>query len=658
MSDQFSLTPNDGFFSDDKNEVEKAREVYEWYHDYLPPIPTLFNRKLGDGDSDEGGTPSGHRHQHEILLSAGQQHEISRLHDKHGSSPGHVMLGAIRSNPLLAIAEKGEQSVLGRIGSVFQKAAEKIEGAFSPYNEQTGVPRQEDPGAEYLVERGAFGFFESKTTEAIKKENPELSTPADYKRIYEAYLENAEKEGRFGGKVIGFSQLGDVFDEDMIFGWLRLAGTNPRPLTGLTEGRKAALLAKMALTDAHVAAIAGDGATIDSEVAASRLYFCDYAILDGIPTQEGRHMFPVIGVFWSNVAEATTRVGRQLLPVAIQLGQTPEDPLFTPADEGWPVARIHFSVADFNFHEMGTHLSGAHFAQEAFQVATRRNMRSDHPIGALLIEIYYGLLFNNALGRMQLVNPGGYTDRMMAGVLETGSLEIVKRFYTDVWHWDHWNLRTFLTERGTIDTEGLPVYPYRDDGLPLFDAIHRFATEYVNAWYQHTDDVAGDKELQSWVAELTAPEMGNLLTKGFPAEIKDRTTLSEVLARLIWQAGPGHGGINYSQFQYFAVVPSAPGAAYAVTGEIMDVLPALDKAIDQVDILCTITQKIFDGPIGTFDEGFLKGLNQSAKNAVENYQRNLKDCIAQVNERNASISRAFMPYPFLNPENLPNSTNI
>lgn len=65
---------------------------------------------------------------------------------------------------------------------------------------------------------------------------------------------------------------------------------------------------------------------------------------------------------------------------------------------------------------MGTHLSEAHFTQEAFIVAARRNFGSSHPIGALLGEIYWGLLFNNALGRLLLVNPGGYTDKMMAGV--------------------------------------------------------------------------------------------------------------------------------------------------------------------------------------------------------------------------------------------------
>ena len=149
-----------------------------------------------------------------------------------------------------------------------------------------------------------------------------------------------------------------------------------------------------------------------------------------------------------------------------------------------------------------------------------------------------------------------------------------------------------------------------------------------------------------------------MAAKKFPTEISNRAQLSEVLARLIWQAGPGHGAINYSQYQYFGVVPSSPGAAYAEKGAVMEVLPPLQKAIDQVDILTVLTQKIFDSPMGSFDDDFIKCLNQEAKNAVENYQRALAECTKGVQERNATIARAFLRYPFLNPNNLPNSTNI
>ncbi len=268
------------------------------------------------------------------------------------------------------------------------------------------------------------------------------------------------------------------------------------------------------------------------------------------------------------------------------------------------------------------------------------------------------MLFNNALGRLQLVNPGGFADKMMAPVLATGSLRLVDEFYTKVWSFNDWDLENYLGRQGTLDTAALPVYPYRDDGLPMWKAIKAFTAEYVGAYYADAPNVAGDPELQAWVAELVHPAKGNLGVKDFPKEIKTKEALADVLARLVWQAGPGHAGINYSQFQFFAFVPNAPGAAYATEGGLMRALPSkLEKVVDQMDILNVITQGVF-GKIGQYDPSFSAGLNAVAQNAVQNFQRALAECATAVDGRNATGPRALLKYPFLHPDNVPNSTNI
>ena len=142
-------------------------------------------------------------------------------------------------------------------------------------------------------------------------------------------------------------------------------------------------------------------------------------------------------------------------------------------------------------------------------------------MGALLRQIS-PLLFNNALGRLLLVNPGGYTDQMMAPVLATGSLALVNNFYKKVWRFDHWDLEHYLQQQGTTDTSALPVYPYRDDGLPFWRAINAFAHDYVEAYYNDRVDVAADTELQAWVAELTDGTKANLAEKGFPRRSRRR----------------------------------------------------------------------------------------------------------------------------------------
>ncbi len=612
------------------------REHYKWYQNYIYPIPTLFNAKQGDGqrslDASEETSDKPMEYAH-TLLTPEQYDALEAVAAEHGEDA--------RLNP--------EKYLQGH--ELFQTESEAgTRGLFS-YDPITGVPSQERPPLfSYIVPRGAFVASSAGVRASLLKANKPLQTPADYHAQYEAFLKDSQSIFLVGRKVMGFGNLNEIYTSDSIFGWQRLAGTNPRVLMALTSDRLTALLAKMPLTDAHIAAIAGPGATLRSEIEKNRLYYCDYWLLDNLPLQEGRHMPAAIGVFWSDAGS------QQLLPVAIQLGQTPGR-IRTPGEADWDLAKLLFAVADFNYHEMGTHLCEAHFAQEAFIIATRRNLPTGHPIGALFLQIYWVLLYNNALGRMALVNPGGYVDKMMAGDLKTGSLRIVGDYYTKVWSWDHWNLDTYLAKQGTTDTQALPVYPYRDDGLPLWGAIKAFAAEYVNAYYAQASDVAGDPALEAWVGELIDPQKGNLASKGFPTSVTTKADLAEVVARLVWQAGPGHGSINYSQWQHFAVIPNAPGAAYATEGTIMAALPPIDQAVLQGDIINTLTQDVF-GRIGKYDDSFTSKLNRSAKNAVENFQRALEGCAKSVDERNASYPRALLEYPFLHPNNVPNSTNI
>ena len=133
--------------------------------------------------------------------------------------------------------------------------------------------------------------------------------------------------------------------------------------------------------------------------------------------------------------------------------------------------------------------------------------------------------------------------------------------------------------------------------------------------------------------------------------------LSEVVARLIWQASAGHGGINYPQWQFFSVVPNAPGAAYASEGSLMEALPKLRQAAFQVDIINVLTQNVI-GRLGEYDTDFTKKLNPMATSAVANFVSSLAQLNKDVDARNKTVPRAFTPYGFLSPEHLPQSTNI
>ncbi len=632
--------------SGDSSELASTRELYRWCHDYLPPMATLFNAKLGDvppggsvAFSTEESEPLA-EHLDEALLTPAERAAMAGLMNDSESSEGseEQLSEAIANHP----AFSGDEVSFALGGD---------------YDGQTGVPKPEVPPLlSYRAERGAFSAFNGRVTKRLNEDKPALRVPADYQVLYNDYLEDSKKVGRFGKKVLGFPGFPELYSSDELFGWQRVAGTNPRVLSRVGSEQLPGLLAKMPVTDAHLQAVAGASDTLAGEAGAGRLFVSDYHLLDGVPTQQGRFLAPAIGVFWSDVRAS------QLRPVAIQLQQTPGR-IHTPSEPGWPSVRAMFQIADFNYHEMGTHLSEAHFSQEAFAIAARRNLSAKHPIGALLAEIYWGLLYNNALGRILLVNPGGYADKMMAGVLETGSLKLVTDYFAKVWRWDDWDLELFLRRQGTDDTAGLPVCPYRDDGLPLWAAIKTFAAEYVSAWYERDAVVANDRELEGFIRELNDPEGGNLADKGFPASVVTKDGLAGVIARLIWQAGPGHAGINYSQYQYFAPIANAAGSGYAncnVEGALpalMDVLPPIEQAIVQADIFNQLTQKVF-GLLGEYSKEFRRGLNDHASSAIAQFQTALRHCAAGIDARNETDARRGRSYVWLHPSNLPNSTNI
>ena len=59
--------------------------------------------------------------------------------------------------------------------------------------------------------------------------------------------------------------------------------------------------------------------------------------------------------------------------------------------------------------------------------------------------------------------------------------------------------------RGVDDPELLPNYPYRDDALLYWDAIHRWVSSYLSLYYHSDADVQADPELAAWFDELVRP---------------------------------------------------------------------------------------------------------------------------------------------------------
>ena len=94
-------------------------------------------------------------------------------------------------------------------------------------------------------------------------------------------------------------------------------------------------------------------------------------------------------------------------PIAIQLGQTPgpEFPIWTPndAEYDWLLAKMWFRNADYQVHQMKSHLALTHLLVEPVAIAMFRCLPPAHPVHKLLREHVQFVIAINTIGRVILL---------------------------------------------------------------------------------------------------------------------------------------------------------------------------------------------------------------------------------------------------------------
>jgi arachidonate 15-lipoxygenase len=217
-----------------------------------------------------------------------------------------------------------------------------------------------------------------------------------------------------------------------------------------------------------------------------------------------------------------------------------------------------------------------------------------------------------------------------------------------------------FARHGTDSSSTLARYPYRDDGLLVWNAIARWAADFVGAYYRTDEDVRADHELQAWAAEIASPDWGQVSDFGAtPGTIQDRQDLAEILTMVMWTAGPQHAAVNFTQAPYMSFLPANPMAGFAPepTGEghteqdWLAQFPPIDVAVVQFNVL-TFLSSVNYTRLGEYGSNF-------SSTAAEAANRRFRATLADVEERisTANAARAFA-YPYLLPSHIPNSTNI
>lgn len=451
------------------------------------------------------------------------------------------------------------------------------------------------------------------------------------------------------------------FQEDDVFARMRVAGPNSMLIKGI-----AALPDNFPLSDAAYAAIV-NGDTLTNALAEGRIYLCDYVELDilapgmwdGLP----KYIYLPMALF------AVPPGGSSLVPVAIQCGQDSSlHPIFTPSviagdAWGWEIAKLVVQVANGNYHELFAHLARTHLVMEAFAVATHRHLAEVHPIWALLVPHFEGLLFINNQAATTLIAAGGPIDHIFGGSIASSEKAAASDRLAFDFHGKM--LPNDLAARNVADPGTLPDYPYRDDALLVWQAIHAWATQYVAIYYADDAAVTGDTELAAWAASLTSEGM----VQGFKP-IATRGHLADVCTMIIFTASAQHAAVNFPQKNLMDFAPAITGAGWAAapteqTGhgkqDWLGYMPPVALALEQLNTLYLLGSVLYR-PLGTYLSNdfpypawFRDPAIIGADCALARFQAALQAVEARIVTRNGERKA---PYPYLQPSLIPTSINI
>lgn len=457
-------------------------------------------------------------------------------------------------------------------------------------------------------------------------------------------------------QTIDLPEFAYTYETDEVFASMRVAGPNPVMIQRLMAPQ-----ANFPVTEAHYQGVMGTDDSLAVACREGRLYIADYGILEGaingsLPGDQ-KYLYAPIALF------AVPKGGdRRLRPVAIQAGQNPEaHSMITPRSKpyAWLCAKTLVQVADANFHEAVTHLARTHLFIGPFAIATHRQLLDSHPVSLLLRPHFQGMLAINNAAQAKLIAPGGGVNKILSATIDSSRVFAVLGVQT--YGFNSAMLPKQLKQRGVDDPDCLPQYPYRDDGLLIWDAIHTWVRDYLHVYYPDDAAVKEDSHLQAWATELGAHDGGRVVDFGEAnGRIHTLAYLIDAITLIIFTASAQHAAVNFPQKEVMSYAPAMPTAGYANLKDIGDhttkedylsLLPPLSQAQEQLKLLHLLGSAHFT-QLGHYGKGHFQDPNVQAP--LGRLLNRLDEITDTIHERN----RNRPPYDYLLPKNIPQSINI
>eukprot|EP00775_Hariotina_reticulata_P011987 gene11987-12131_t len=157
----------------------------------------------------------------------------------------------------------------------------------------------------------------------------------------------------------------------------------------------------------------------------------------------------------------------------------------------------------------------------------------------------------NAAARGSLINADGVIES--AFTPGKFSMQLSSKVYGLTWQFKDEGLPADLKKRGIMDAEGnvkVSDYPYVEDGLEIWQALHSYFTQYVEHYYSTDDEVTGDDQLLAWWEDIQKAGHPDVST-GW-TELTGKASLVEICCTIAWVASAHHAAVNFGQYDYSA----------------------------------------------------------------------------------------------------------
>ncbi|KAM6894000.1 polyunsaturated fatty acid lipoxygenase ALOX15B-like [Xenentodon cancila] len=431
--------------------------------------------------------------------------------------------------------------------------------------------------------------------------------------------------------------------DDDFFGYQFLNGINP-------------LLIRQCKTLPKNFAVSSD-AVPKEEMEKGNIFLCDYKILDGVETNiiNNKKQYLAAPLVLLRLDDG------KMKPIAIQLKQLPgeDNPVFYPSDGcDWLLAKIFVRSADFNLHELNSHLLRTHLLAEVFAVSLRRNLPMVHPVYKLLIPHFRYTMFINTLARRLLISEDGVFTKFAASGGE-GMMTIMKRSLESLTY-SSLCIKDDIKDRGLED---VPNFYYKEDGEQLWDIIHRFVEEMLSLYYKDDDQVKRDSEVQDWISDIF--KHGFLLYKnsGIPDKFKSRAELVKFVTMVMYTCSAQHSAVNTGQYDFYGWMPNGPSSLQlpppikkgkATQETILATFPNVETTVNSMSTVWLLSKIFIDAHhLGHYPKKHFT--EKSSKSKIKAFQRHLKKLSRKIKDRNEKLA---LPYNYLDPAVMENSVSV